>query len=146
MACAPYAAGTTFPVDPVDPAQPSNVASAPAEVPSDPASILVVDDDAAIRLVITRVLRRKGHQVEEARDGREALSMLASQSFDIVFLDLVMPGMDGTTTGAAIRTLHPAARIVYVSGIVPTTLPEGAAFVPKPFTTQSILDAVRLAN
>jgi CheY-like chemotaxis protein len=117
-----------------------------SDEPSVPASILVVDDDAAIRLVIIRLLRRKGHRVEEARDGREALSMLANQPFDIVFLDLVMPGMDGLTTGAAIRGLHPSARIVYVSGVVPNNLPAGAAFVPKPFTPQSVLDAVRIAN
>jgi CheY-like chemotaxis protein len=72
--------------------------------------------------------------------------MMASQRFDIIFLDLVMPGMDGATTGAAIRTLHPSARIVYVSGVIPNALPEGAAFVAKPFTPQSILDGVRLAN
>ena len=99
MAYAPYAASTTFPKGPDDPAQPSNVDAVPSQGPSGPPSILVVDDDAAIRLVVTRVLRRKGHRVEEAGDGREALRLLASRPFDIVFLDLVMPGMDSATTG-----------------------------------------------
>jgi CheY-like chemotaxis protein len=116
-----------------------------AKVLSHPASILVVDHDAAVRKVIGRVLRREGHRVEEALDGRDALRLLTDQPFDIVFLDPVMPGTDGATTGDAIRALHPSARIVYVSGIAPSGLPVGAAFVKKPFTLRSILDAVRMA-
>lgn len=56
---------------------------------------LVVDDDVSIRLLLTRVLEREDFKVETARDGIEAIEKLSSDRFDIVFLDLMMPRIDG---------------------------------------------------
>lgn len=57
--------------------------------------ILVVDDRAAIRALIVRVLRRAQYDVAEAADGREALEKLRAARYDLVVLDLMMPVMDG---------------------------------------------------
>lgn len=57
--------------------------------------LLVVDDDAANREIVRRRLERMGHEVEMCGDGREAIERLRNRSFDLVLLDMVMPGLDG---------------------------------------------------
>lgn len=61
----------------------------------DQASVLVVDDDAVTRLMLTAGLERDGHQVATAENGNQALDLVRSQSFDVVLLDVLMPEMDG---------------------------------------------------
>ncbi|MFC1849705.1 adenylate/guanylate cyclase domain-containing protein [candidate division CSSED10-310 bacterium] len=60
-----------------------------------PAQILVVDDNATNRLILSRMLIKHGHDVEFALNGREALEKLGQKPFDMVLLDIVMPEMDG---------------------------------------------------
>lgn len=69
------------------------------------AKILVVDDDAGMRELMLLALRRHGWQTEGAADGREALSWLAQQRFDVVVTDIQMPRMDGLALLRAIRSL-----------------------------------------
>ena len=57
--------------------------------------ILVVDDDELARMEISRCVEQQGHTVSLAEDGAQALDMLRSQTFDLVLLDLLMPGVDG---------------------------------------------------
>jgi len=57
--------------------------------------ILVVDDDKAIRSLLTAVLSRKGYSVETARNGEEALEVIAGKTFEAIILDLMMPKVDG---------------------------------------------------
>lgn len=59
------------------------------------AHVLVVDDDSVNRLLLARTLEREGHQVTTAENGQEALQHLRADSFDLVLLDVLMPGMDG---------------------------------------------------
>jgi CheY-like chemotaxis protein len=114
--------------------------------PDPSASILVVDDDEATRNVMVRILRRGGHRATAAHDGPEAVRAMANGGFDLVLLDLMMPGMDGEATALAIRAVHPHARIVFVSGSAPSPIPAGAiAFIPKPFSHDSLLESVRAA-
>jgi adenylate cyclase len=63
----------------------------------DRATILVVDDDPVIRVMTTAALERDAHLVRTAENGREALELLASEPFDVVLLDVVMPDVDGYT-------------------------------------------------
>jgi len=65
-------------------------------------SALVIDDDAAIRVMVSRVLERNGFKVEVARDGAEGIEMLAVSDYDVIVLDLMMPRLDGA---AVIRYL-----------------------------------------
>ena len=57
--------------------------------------ILVVDDNRMNRIKLSRSLEQQGHTVSLAEDGQQALDMLKAQSFDVVLLDIIMPGMDG---------------------------------------------------
>ena len=73
---------------------------------------LVVDDDATNRLVARLMLQRSGHRVVEANGGRRALEILQGERFDVLFLDLHMPEMDGAQLAEAIRTrLDPRKRL-----------------------------------
>jgi CheY-like chemotaxis protein len=74
---------------------------------SDPGvlQVLVVEDNAVNQKVILRMLSRLGHQHAVAKDGIEALDMLAAQSFDAILMDCQMPGMDGFDTTRVIRQM-----------------------------------------
>jgi OmpR family response regulator RpaB len=57
--------------------------------------ILVVDDEASIRTLVKTVLERAGYDVTTARDGREAIALLATSDYDVVLLDVIMPRLNG---------------------------------------------------
>jgi len=76
---------------------------------SDAASILVVDDDEMNRDMLSRRLERKGFTVTLARDGAEALDLIGGRSFDLVVLDVMMPGIDGLQALETLRRSHSAA-------------------------------------
>ena len=67
--------------------------------------VLLVEDVAANQMIVATVLRREGHMVEIASSGLEALEMLQSRAYDIVFLDIFMPGIDGQETARRIRQM-----------------------------------------
>jgi signal transduction histidine kinase/CheY-like chemotaxis protein len=113
------------------PAPPSTVeaaptASAPAATGSEAASgakreaegytILVVDDEAMVRNVTAKLLRMRGHSVEEARGGPDALEKIADRPFDLIVTDLGMPEMSGSELAYRIRQHHPALCIVLLTG------------------------------
>lgn len=72
-------------------------------------SLLLVDDEAANRLLLTKRLEQDGHVVSTAENGREALDMMQAERFDLVLLDMLMPVMDGMATLSAIKS-DPAFR------------------------------------
>src|SRR5579871_5261674 len=76
---------------------------------SESAYILVVDDNKGNREPVRLILERKGYRVDTAPDGPSALQKLADQTFDLVLLDRMMPGMSGLEVLAELRRLYPAA-------------------------------------
>ncbi|MGI6031240.1 MAG: response regulator transcription factor [Eubacteriales bacterium] len=68
------------------------------------ATILVADDEARIRRLVGDFLRKDGHQIVEAEDGRQALQRLEEQEIDLVILDIMMPGYDGWSVLRQIRS------------------------------------------
>ena len=64
-------------------------------MPDRPGHILIVDDNRLNRLKLAHGLRQEGHTSSEAEDGRQALEMIQTQPFDLVLLDIIMPGKDG---------------------------------------------------
>jgi CheY-like chemotaxis protein len=80
------------------------------------AKILIVDDDSAVQSAIRLVLEPAGHTVFVAGDGRKGLSILEAENFDLVLLDIFMPGMDGLETMRLIHQRRPVMPIIAISG------------------------------
>lgn len=80
------------------------------------AKILVVDDDTAVQMTIRLLLERAGHSVVVANDGRKGLAIFETGEFDLLFLDIFMPGMDGLETMRLVHQQHPRIPIVVISG------------------------------
>jgi CheY-like chemotaxis protein len=80
------------------------------------ANILVVDDDPAVRMTIQLLLERSGHRVVTAGDGRKGLAAFEADDFDLLFLDIFMPGMDGLETMRLMLQQRPRVPIIVISG------------------------------
>ncbi len=78
-------------------------------------TVLVVDDEEGVRATLSALLDRDGHRVRLACDGREALQVLTKEAFDLVLLDLKMPGMDGIETLREIRQQHADLPVVMLT-------------------------------
>jgi adenylate cyclase len=106
-----------------------------------PASILVVDDDAINRMLLTRVLEREGHRVATAEDGVRALEAVRIEPFDIVLLDVLMPELDGFSVLEHIKSDSALQHlpVIMISAIdeidsVVRCIEMGAEdYLPKPF-------------
>lgn len=109
--------------------------------------ILVVDDEKNIRLTVTRALEPLSGRVDTALNGEEALAKLEEAPFDIVFLDLKMPGTDGMEVLRRIEAEWPRTRAIIITahGTVESAveaLKLGAVdYLQKPFSPDEILDA-----
>lgn len=90
----------------------------PGTAPLEPLSVLLVDDEDMVRRSTDRVLRRAGHDVEQARGGRHALALLAERTtpFDLVVLDLDMPDMSGEEVLERLVVDTPATRVMMLTG------------------------------
>jgi CheY-like chemotaxis protein len=80
------------------------------------AKILVVDDDPAVRMTIQLLLERAGHRVVVADDGRTGVAAFEAEAFDLLFLDIFMPGMDGLETMRLMLAHRPDIPIIVISG------------------------------
>jgi two-component system cell cycle sensor histidine kinase/response regulator CckA len=115
--------------------------------------VLVVEDEASVRLLVTKVLASFGYTVLEARDGREALSLALKLDVppDLVVTDVVMPRMSGREMVAALRERWPAIRVLFMSGYSedavadPAVLASNAVFIAKPFRPKQLARKVREA-
>lgn len=112
------------------------------------ASVLVVDDEPAIRDLLALVLEGDGYEVRQASDGEEALVAAERQPPDVILLDIKMPGMSGVEFARRYALAPgPRAPIVIVTAAreVEDTVADVdvCAFLAKPFELQSLLDAVR---
>lgn len=111
--------------------------------------VLLVDDTADNRHILERFLRADGHSVRVVASGEEALDVLRETAFDIVLLDIMMPGLDGYETLAALRERSPEGPPVLA--LTARLFPEDiekcaqagfAAHVAKPVTRQSLREAL----
>ncbi len=116
-------------------------------------TVLLVEDEDAVRALNARMLASKGYTVLEAASGVEALEVYDAHGgkVELVVSDVVMPEMDGPTMLGHLRQRNPDTRIIFVSGYAEEAfrknLPEGEAFhfLPKPFTMKQLIEAVKLA-
>jgi DNA-binding response OmpR family regulator len=110
--------------------------------------ILVVDDDADIRLLLRELLERAGYAVDEAQDGREALRTLFTTPPALVILDVTMPDMDGYQTLERIRDLSEVPVLMLTARTQELEKVRGLAagaddYVAKPFGRQELLARVQ---
>ncbi|TBW38187.1 PAS domain-containing sensor histidine kinase [Siculibacillus lacustris] len=128
----------------------------PAQVATDltgSATILLVEDEEAVRAFASRALTSRGYTVHEAGTGTEALAIMdeTGGTIDLVVSDVVMPEMDGPSLLRELRKQRPDLKIIFVSGYAEDAfaknLPEGEnfSFLPKPFTLKALATAVKEA-
>lgn len=115
-------------------------------------TVMLVEDEDAVRMFGARALRNKGYNVVEAASGEEALEILKTdaESIDVLITDVVMPGLDGPAMIRKVREIHPDMRVVFISGYTEDSfrkrLDEDSGeihFLPKPFTLQQLAGVVK---
>jgi len=114
--------------------------------------VLVVDDEAVSRELIAAMLGDAGYGVVTASGERDALAAAqAAERLDVVISDVNLPGPGGRRLATAIGALHPAARVIYVSGFPRAhvaeqgIVTESQTFLAKPFTLDELRAAVERA-
>jgi CheY-like chemotaxis protein len=113
-------------------------------------TILLVEDQAAIRMLLEDVLSEAGHRVLAAADGRAALELATecAGAVDMLITDVVLPEMSGPELASRIAPLRPTMIVLYVSGYTDHALlrggaiEQGAAFLQKPFLPKSLLSKI----
>ena len=110
--------------------------------------VLVVDDQRSIRLTLSAILESHGCDVTEAEDGFRAIDAAAESSFDLVLMDIKMPGINGVQTFREIKKTNPGSLVVMMTGyavqdLVDTAMEEGAlCVIYKPFEMEEIFKLV----
>jgi two-component system cell cycle sensor histidine kinase/response regulator CckA len=125
--------------------------SAKARLAKGRETVLVVEDELAVRQVVAATLRSSGYKVLEAGSGEQAMRCLRRHEgpLHLVLTDLVMPRMNGRQVADSVRTLYPEVKIVFMSGYSDDALlRHGVAdaqgsFLPKPFTIEALTQKVR---
>jgi two-component system cell cycle sensor histidine kinase/response regulator CckA len=110
-------------------------------------TVLFVEDNDSIRILLRNAFERKGYRVIEARDGEEAMlqSSLHPEPIDLLISDVVMPFMDGPSLARKLSAQRPDMKVILISGcpVDPEAVSElvagGAQFVLKPFTQRDLL-------
>lgn len=109
-----------------------------------PTSVLIIDDEDRIRHVCTKLLKGEGYDVDQAENADKGLNLLASRHFDIILLDLLMPGMSGLEALDHIRANHPDTMVIVITGYATldhaiSAMKSGAFdFISKPFSPQDL--------
>jgi CheY-like chemotaxis protein len=114
-------------------------------------TVLLVEDEEAVRAMVRRILQAKGYTVLEACDGEEALQVSTrfAGGIDLMLTDVVMPRTDGLQLAGRLRELRPATRVLYMSGYPDDALvrqavtASGKAFLQKPFSPGALAERVR---
>jgi two-component system cell cycle sensor histidine kinase/response regulator CckA len=114
-------------------------------------TVLVVDDEPAVRELARAVLERAGYTVLTAGDGEEALRVVAGHpgAIHLLLTDVVMPGMNGRQLAEALQAVRPALRVLYVSGYTEDALlrrgvrAELDHFLQKPYASAVLIQKVR---
>ena len=114
-------------------------------------TILLVEDELAVRVLVRQVLDRMGYSVVDASSGAEVLDLVRKGSIrpDLLLTDVVMPGMSGRELSDQVQAIQPDVKVLYMSGYTDEAiihhgvLEPGVAFLEKPFTPDMLLQRVR---
>jgi CheY-like chemotaxis protein len=115
-----------------------------------PETVLVAEDEDAVREFVQRVLTGAGYRVFHAANGAKALALAAElPKLDLLFTDVVMPGMSGVQLAATLAETHPDLAVVYASGYAEEGVLRAALdddhvpYLPKPFTADALIARIR---
>jgi two-component system nitrogen regulation response regulator NtrX len=109
------------------------------------ARLLVVDDESGVRGALAQLFEYEGHEVREAENGREGITLAMEFMPDVIFLDVKMPGLDGLDVLARLREGDPSALVVMISGhgtidtAIEATRKGAYDFLEKPLDTDRLL-------
>ena len=124
----------------------------PADSPRPLATILIVDNDAVLRMLLAKFLTFVGYTVLDARLGSEALKLARHHpdSIDLLLTDVMMPGMNGFELAEEFLELHPESKLLYMSGHVfdvpavhEAAEKNPATFLVKPFWAEQLLEKIQ---
>lgn len=110
--------------------------------------ILVVDDEDALRTVLSSELEGEGYHVRSAADGQEAINVLTDQDFDLILLDIKMPNVDGFEVLKFVKERHPKTKVVMLTGFadlknaIESKKLGAEDFVSKPYDLVDLLTTV----
>jgi signal transduction histidine kinase/response regulator RpfG family c-di-GMP phosphodiesterase len=128
----------------------TKAATTPLLEPARTRTILLVDDDEAVRRVAARILRQQGYTVLEASRASDARALAAREGtkLDLLLADVIMPGTTGPALASELVQADGTLRVLYMSGYPSTAVTGGPAHAPaeylaKPFTPRSLLERVR---
>ena len=114
-------------------------------------SLLIIEDDANLRMILRNIIEQAGHRVCVATDGKDALTKIQEDPPDLVITDIIMPEKEGIEVILCLRKNYPDIRIIAMSGggqlgadhYLDMAHEFGAHItIPKPFDKQIILDAI----
>ena len=114
-------------------------------------NILVVDDLKSVRLTLGGILEDEGYNVVLAENGYQAIEAAKQTPFDLVFMDIKMPGINGVQTFREIKKINPKAAVIMMTAssveeLIKEALDEGAyAVVYKPFDVEKIVSITKSA-
>jgi DNA-binding response OmpR family regulator len=112
-------------------------------------TVLVVEDDNAIRSLVTTILKREGFKVDVASDGRQALQLIDANTYEAVILDLMMPNVSGFDVLARLAEVQPTTNCVVLISAGSEAMLDGVnvpivrAKLRKPFEIEDLLAAVQ---
>jgi CheY-like chemotaxis protein len=115
-------------------------------------SVLIAEDDPAVRRVAERILSSAGYAIQSAGRGSEALELLddPQSSFDLLLADVVMPGMRGDDLARRAVAMRPGLNVLFMSGYSDQAPPRdlgptsgATGFIDKPFDAGTLLERVR---
>ena len=114
-------------------------------------TILLVEDELSVRVLVRRVLDRMGYHVVDASSGAEVLELVRNGSIrpDLLLTDVVMPGMSGRKLSDSLQAARPGLKVLYMSGYTDEAighhgvLEPGVSFLEKPFTPDALLRCIR---
>lgn len=111
--------------------------------------ILIVDDDAEFRSHLIEVLREEGYETDSVSSAKDALAKNQTVTYDVVLLDLMMPGMSGSDALMEIRKRHPRTKVIMITAFATVdnavdAIRRGASdYISKPFKIQELLTTIR---
>jgi len=131
--------------------EPQRKEQAPLEAPKGVETVLIVEDDDAVRSLACKILELQGYKILEAKDGEEAMKVSKEHNgpIHLMITDVVMPGISGRELQEQLHPLRPAMKVLYMSGYTDNAtahhkvLDSGVAFLQKPFTPETLARKVR---